>query len=86
MENPQSLTSFGLRDSLIQTQILTPSQSAGPLCNTGEETQIRETVSEMNHSAKAVCVKEKKTLKSSESMKGPNLGVCILNYLFHNST
>lgn len=59
MENPHSLTSSGLRDSLIQTQFLTPSQSAGPLSTSGEETQIWETVSKMNHPAKTLLVKVK---------------------------
>lgn len=55
-----SLTSSALVDGPIQTQTLTPSRSAGPLSTTGEETQIREKVSKMNHSAKMTLVTEEK--------------------------
>lgn len=42
VENPCSQTDFGLWDSLIQTQIMTPSQSACLLSTGGEGMQMRK--------------------------------------------
>lgn len=42
MENPCSQTDFGLWDSLIRTQIMTPSQSACLLSTGGEGMQMRK--------------------------------------------
>lgn len=54
MENPHSLTSFGLSNSLIQTQILTPSASLLE----GRANTDEETVSKMNNTAKMLFVRE----------------------------
>lgn len=72
-----SLTSSALVDGPIQTQTLTPSRSAGPLSTTGEETQIRETVSKMNHSAKMTLVTEKKQKFCFKRMQGRDRKMCF---------
>lgn len=70
VENPCSQTDFGLWDSLIQTQIMTPSQSACLLSTGGEGMQMRKQFPGwiIRHSS---CERKKKNLKVAKLWESP---------------